>query len=169
MRPLPNKVKKSKIINDRRKVADLSESMDMVINIFPKTKMKINKQINNAIVSKKLNGCGMIKEYRLNENIAMENASTNDTTNILDTKDCLDQGEIDKYVSTFLCIRKSNRSRKIEGIIHNKDTKKIILGYIQTSKLISYILLIKIFLKAKFVKINIIIGRMHDNTKVDVK
>ncbi len=137
MRPLPNKVKKSKIINDRRKVADLSESMDMVINIFPKTKMKINKQINNAIVSKKLNGCGMIKEYRLNENIAMENASTNDTTNILDTKDCLDQGEIDKYVSTFLCIRKSNRSRKIEGIIHNKDTKKIILGYIQTSKLIS--------------------------------
>ena len=137
MRPLPNKVKKSKIINDRRKVDDLSESMDMVINIFPKTKMKINKQINNAIVSKKLNGCGMIKEYRLNENIAMENASTNDTTNILDTKDCLDQGEIDKYVSTFLCIRKSNRSRKIEGIIHNKDTKKIILGYIQTSKLIS--------------------------------
>ena len=137
MRPLPNKVKKSKIINDRRRVADLSESMDMVINIFPKTKMKINKQINNAIVSKKLNGCGMIKEYRLNENIAMENASTNDTTNILDTKDCLDQGEIDKYVSTFLCIRKSNRSRKIEGIIHNKDTKKIILGYIQTSKLIS--------------------------------
>ena len=111
----------------------------------------------------------MIKEYRLNENIAIENASTNDTTNILDTKDCLDQGEIDKYVSTFLCIRKSNRSRKIEGIIHNKDIKKIILGYIQTSKLISYILLIKIFLKAKFVKINIIIGRMHDNTKVDVK
>ena len=43
MRPLPNKVKKSKIINDKRKVADLSESMDMVINIFPKTKMKINK------------------------------------------------------------------------------------------------------------------------------
>ena len=79
----------------------------------------------------------MIKEYRLNENIAMENASTNDTTNILDTKDCLDQGEIDKYVSTFLCIRKSNRSRKIEGIIHNEDTKNIILGYIHTSKLIS--------------------------------
>ena len=137
MRPLPNKVIKSKIINDRKKVADLSERMDMVINIFPKTKMKINKQIINAIVSKKLNGCGMIKEYRLNENIAMENASANDTTNILDTKDCLDQGEIDKYVSTFLCIRKSNRSRKIEGIIHNEDTKKIILGYIQTSKLIS--------------------------------
>ena len=43
MRPLPNKVIKSKIINDRKKVADLSERMDMVINIFPKTKMKINK------------------------------------------------------------------------------------------------------------------------------
>tara|TARA_B100000700_G_scaffold302299_1_gene372514 strand:+ start:103 stop:237 length:135 start_codon:yes stop_codon:yes gene_type:complete len=43
IKPLPNKVKKSKIINDRRKVADLSESIDMVIKIFPKTKMKINK------------------------------------------------------------------------------------------------------------------------------
>ena len=53
--------------------------------------------------------------------------------------------------------------------MHKEETKKIILGYIQTSKLISYILLIKIFLKAKFVKINIIIGKMHDNTKVDVK
>ena len=79
----------------------------------------------------------MIKEYRLNENIAMENASTNDTTNILDTKDCLDQGDIDKYVSTFLWIRRSNKSRKIEGITHSEDTIKIILGYIQTSKLIS--------------------------------
>ena len=39
----------------------------------------------------------------------MENASTNDTTNILDTKDCLDQGEIDKYVSTFFCIRMTRR------------------------------------------------------------
>ena len=67
----------------------------------------------------------------------MENASTNDTIKILDIKDCFDQGEIDKYVSTFLWIRKSNRSRKIEGVIHNEDTKKIILGYIQTSKLIS--------------------------------
>ena len=79
----------------------------------------------------------MIKEYRINENIAMDNASTSDTTKTLNTKDCFDQGEIDKYVSTFLWIRKSNRSRKIEGIIHNEDTKKIILGYIQTSKLIS--------------------------------
>ena len=79
----------------------------------------------------------MINEYRINENNAIENPSTNDTTNTLETKDCLDQGEIDKYVSTFLCILKSNRSRKIEGIIHNEDTKKIILGYIQTSKLIS--------------------------------
>ena len=69
--------------------------------------------------------------------MAMQNASINDTTKILDIKDCLDQGEIDKHVSTFLCIRKSNRSRKIEGIIHREDTKKIILGYIQTSKLIS--------------------------------
>tara|TARA_B100000965_G_C19347944_1_gene650446 strand:- start:214 stop:393 length:180 start_codon:yes stop_codon:yes gene_type:complete len=43
IRPLPNKVMKNKIINDRRKVADLSESIDMVINIFPKTKMKISK------------------------------------------------------------------------------------------------------------------------------
>ena len=43
IRPLPNKVKKNKIINDRRKVADLSESIDIVINIFPKTKIKINK------------------------------------------------------------------------------------------------------------------------------
>ena len=43
IKPLPNKVKNSKIINDRKKVADLSESIDMVINIFPKTKMKINK------------------------------------------------------------------------------------------------------------------------------
>ena len=43
IKPLPNKVKKSKIINDRRKVADLSESIDMVIKMFPKTKMKINK------------------------------------------------------------------------------------------------------------------------------
>ena len=68
---------------------------------------------------------------------AMENASINDTTKILDIKDCFDHGDIDKYVSTFLCIRKSNRSRKIEGIIHREDTKKIILGYIQTSKLIS--------------------------------
>ena len=79
----------------------------------------------------------MINEYRINENNAIENPSTNDTTNTLETKDCLDQGEIDKYVSTFLCILKSNRSRKIEGIIHKEDTKKIILGYIQTSKLIS--------------------------------
>ena len=101
--------------------------------------------------------------------MAMENASINDTTKILDIKDCFDQGEIDKYVSTFLCILKSNRSRKIEGIIHREDTKKIILGYIQTSKLISYILLTKIFLKAKLVKINTIIGRMHDNTTVDVE
>ena len=45
MRPLPNKVKKSKIINDRRKVADLSESIDMVINIFPKTKELTRIQI----------------------------------------------------------------------------------------------------------------------------
>ena len=102
MRPLPNKVKKSKIINDRRKVADLSESIDMVINIFPNTKMKINKQINNATVSKKLKGSGIMKEYRINDNIAMENASINDTTKILDIKDCFDQGEIDKYVNTFL-------------------------------------------------------------------
>ena len=79
----------------------------------------------------------MIKEYKLIENIAIKNASTNDTIKILDTKDCFDQGEIDKYVSTFLCIRKSNRSRKIEGIIQREHTKKIILGYIQTSKLIS--------------------------------
>ena len=79
----------------------------------------------------------MIKEYRLNENIAMENASTNDTTNILDTRDCFDQGEIDKYVNTFLWIRRSKISRKIEGIIHIEDTKKIMLGYIQTLKLIS--------------------------------
>ena len=43
MRPLPNKVKKNRIINDRRKVADLSESIDMVINMFPKTKIKISK------------------------------------------------------------------------------------------------------------------------------
>ena len=62
MRPLPNKVKKNRIINDRRKVADLSESIDIVIKIFPKTKIKISKQINNAIVSRKLNGWGMIKE-----------------------------------------------------------------------------------------------------------
>ena len=88
-------------------------------------------------MSKKLKGWGIIKEYRINENIAAKNASTNDTNKILDTKDCFDQGEIDKYVSTFLWIRKSNKSRKIEGIIHNEDTKKIILGYIQTSKLTS--------------------------------
>ena len=69
--------------------------------------------------------------------MAIENASINDTTKILDIKDCFDQGEIDKYVNTFLCILKSNRSRKIEGIIHREDTKKIILGYIQVSKLIS--------------------------------
>ena len=43
IRPLPNKVKKNKIITDRKKVADLSESIDMVINIFPKTKIKIIK------------------------------------------------------------------------------------------------------------------------------
>ena len=43
IRPLPNKVKKNKIITDRKKVADLSESIDMVINIFPKTKIKISK------------------------------------------------------------------------------------------------------------------------------
>jgi hypothetical protein len=43
MRPLPNKVKKNRIINDRRKVADFSESIDMVINMFPKTKIKISK------------------------------------------------------------------------------------------------------------------------------
>ena len=43
MRPLPNKVKKNRIINDRRKVADLSESIDMVINMFPKTKININR------------------------------------------------------------------------------------------------------------------------------
>tara|TARA_B100001540_G_scaffold98835_1_gene88945 strand:+ start:680 stop:811 length:132 start_codon:yes stop_codon:yes gene_type:complete len=43
MRPLPNKVKKNRIITDRRKVADLSESIDMVIKIFPKTKIKISK------------------------------------------------------------------------------------------------------------------------------
>ena len=101
--------------------------------------------------------------------MAMENASTNDTTKILDIKDCFDQGEIDKYVSTFLCIRKSNRSRKIDGIIHIEDTRKIILGYILCSKLISYILLTKIFLKAKFVKINMIIGIINDNTTVEVK
>ncbi len=69
--------------------------------------------------------------------MAMVNASINDTNKILDIKDCFDQGEIDKYVSTFLCILKSNRSRKIEGIIHREGTKKVILGYIQTSKLIS--------------------------------
>ena len=109
----------------------------MVINIFPNTKMIINKQINNGIVSKKLKGSGIMKEYRINDNIAMENASINDTTKILDIKDCFDQGEIDIQVITFLCIRKSNRSRKIEGIIQREDTKKIILGYIQTSKLIS--------------------------------
>ena len=74
----------------------------MVINIFPNTEIKINKQINNTIVSKKLNGWGMIKEYRINENIAMDNASTSDTTKTLNTKDCFDQGEIDKYVNTFL-------------------------------------------------------------------
>tara|TARA_Y100000741_G_scaffold231732_1_gene177065 strand:- start:110 stop:244 length:135 start_codon:yes stop_codon:yes gene_type:complete len=43
IRPLPNKVKKNKIINVRRKVADLSESIDMVINMLPKTKIKISK------------------------------------------------------------------------------------------------------------------------------
>ena len=32
---------------------------------------------------------------------------------------------------------KSNKSLKIEGVMHNEHTKKIILGYIQTSKLIS--------------------------------
>ena len=67
----------------------------------------------------------------------MENASTNDTTNILETRDCFDQGEIDKYVNTFLWILRSKISRKIEGIIHIEDTKKIMLGYIQTLKLIS--------------------------------
>ena len=79
----------------------------------------------------------MIKEQRINVNNATDNASTNDTTKILETNDCFDQGEIDRYVNTFLCIRRSNRSLKIEGIIHIEDTKKIILGYIQTSKLIS--------------------------------
>ena len=79
----------------------------------------------------------MINEYRINENNAIENPSTNDTTNTLETKDCLDQGEIDKYVSTFLWIRKSNKSRKIEGTTNKEDTKKIMLGYIQTLKLIS--------------------------------
>tara|TARA_Y100000741_G_scaffold324779_1_gene275878 strand:- start:210 stop:341 length:132 start_codon:yes stop_codon:yes gene_type:complete len=43
MRPLPNKVKKNRIIKDIRKVADLSESIDMVINMFPKIKIKISK------------------------------------------------------------------------------------------------------------------------------
>ena len=43
IRPLPNKVKKNKISTDIKKVADLSESIDMVINIFPKTKIKIIK------------------------------------------------------------------------------------------------------------------------------
>ena len=43
IRPLPNKVKKNKIITDRKKVADLSESIDIDINIFPKTKIKISK------------------------------------------------------------------------------------------------------------------------------
>ena len=43
IRPFPNKVKKNKIIIDRKKVADLSESIDMVINIFPKTRIKISK------------------------------------------------------------------------------------------------------------------------------
>ena len=67
----------------------------------------------------------------------MRNASANDTTNKLETKDCFDQGDIDKYVNTFLWILRSKTSRKIEGMIHNEDTKKIILGYIQTLKLIS--------------------------------
>ena len=35
IRPLPNKVTNNKIINDNRKVADLSESIDIVINMFP--------------------------------------------------------------------------------------------------------------------------------------
>ena len=38
-----NKVNNNKIINESRKVADLSERIDIVINMFPKAKMKINK------------------------------------------------------------------------------------------------------------------------------
>ena len=54
--PLPNKIKKTNIKIEIKKVDDLSDNIDIVMKIFPKKRMKIDKYKNNANVSTKLNG-----------------------------------------------------------------------------------------------------------------
>ena len=54
--PLPNKIKKTTIKIEIKKVDNLSDNIDIVMKIFPKKRMKIDKYNNNANVSTKLNG-----------------------------------------------------------------------------------------------------------------
>jgi hypothetical protein len=41
--PLPRRIKKNRIMIESKKVADLSDNIEMVIKILPKTRIKIDE------------------------------------------------------------------------------------------------------------------------------